>query len=78
VDPEDPEQKGKDMIFTRHFGALAARPTFPSTEPAIDVKDYEARVAADRESDVAPAQQVHHLHLHLPRRKRSEDKQHAA
>lgn len=34
--------------------------------------------ALQRESDVVPAEQVHHLHLHLPRRKGSEDKQHAA
>ena len=64
------------MIFTHRFGALAARPTFPRTEEAIAIQEAEARLAAEQESGDAPAPQVHHFHL--PRRKRSEVKQHAA
>jgi hypothetical protein len=37
------------MIFTRRFGALRARPTFPHYE-VLDREEYQARLAAERQA----------------------------
>jgi hypothetical protein len=47
------------MIFTRRFGALAARRTFPTVdetvqEPQVDVLSAEAELEALADSESAP------------------------